>query len=134
MARVKNKQPSKPVSPLGVADGFDFDSEEENDFSADEELIEPISVHPASKEKNTAITTAGRTYSPYYIPHPKTGKKGGVIGHPPVNENDRKISLSLSCTSAQKELYKAAAKKDGRKLPDFINRAIEEYIEKHKLK
>lgn len=124
MARIKNKP------ELGVADGFDF--------SVDSSIEETNTLKPpADTNKSVQIKnipdSAGRTYSKYYIPKPKVGKKGGVIGHPPVNENDRKIQFSISCTKDQKQRYQDAAKADGRKLPDFINHAIQEYIDRHNL-
>lgn len=136
MARVKNSQPEKVSKPLGVADGFDFDAEDYEDTPSIEVKEPPKKTAKIKKEpsKKPTPTAAGeRTYSKYYTPQPKLGKKGGVIGHPPVNEEDRKIQFSVSCTQRQKEQYQEAARKDGRKLPDFVNRAIQEYIENHGL-
>lgn len=125
MARIKH--PSTP--PIGVADGLDFSMDIEDDIST-----EP---RPPKKEPGSSSdpgSTTGRTYSKYYKPNPKVGKKGGVIGHPPVDNDKRKIQFSVSCTPAEKEEYKAAALADGRKFPDFINNAIKEYIRNHQLK
>ena len=132
MARVKNSQPQKVAKPLGVADGFDFEAELVEE-PVIEEVKKPAKAQIKPPKEAPIAVSDGRTYSKYYTPQPKLGKKGGVIGHPPVNDEDRKIQFSVSCTQSQKEQYQAAAKKDGRKLPDFVNRALQEYIEKHGL-
>jgi hypothetical protein len=124
MARIKH--PSSPQ--IGVADGLDFSMEVvEDDIST--------GFRPFQKESGSSSpdSTNCRTYSKYYKPNPKVGKKGGVIGHPPVDDEQRKIQFSVSCTLAEKEKYKAAALADGRKFPDFINNAIKEYIKNHRL-
>ena len=69
--------------------------------------------------------------NPYYEYHPKTGQKGGTLGRP--RTDTRRTQISIGCTEYEKELYKKAAVADKRKLPDFINRAIMEYIENHGL-
>ena len=127
MARIKNQQP-----PLGVADGFDFEPEQVEE-PVMEEVKKPTKAPSKPPEEKSITSLDGRSYSKYYTPQPKRGKKGGVIGHPPVNDEDRKIQFSVSCTQSQKEQYQEAAKKDGRKLPDFVNRAIQEYIKNHGL-
>jgi len=131
MARVKNSQSQKIAKPLGVADGFDFETE--MDENPAEEVSKSVKSQNKPPKEPPIVKSDGRTYSKYYTPQPKRGKKGGVIGHPPVNDEDRKIQFSVSCTQSQKEQYQAAARKDGRKLPDLVNRALLEYIENHGL-
>lgn len=106
-------------SKLGVADGFSFDNKNKQNSSA-KAVTKPAEIDP------------NRKYSKYYTPKPKTGSKGGTLGRGAVDE--RKIQFSVTCTQAQKELFKEAAKKDHRRLPEFICLAIEEYIENHNLK
>ncbi len=132
MARVKNPQQQKVTKPLGVADGFDFEPEQVEE-SVIEEVKKPTKAPNNPPEEKSITSLDGRSYSKYYTPQPKRGKKGGVIGHPPVSDEERKIQFSVSCTQSQKEQYQAAAKKDGRKLPDFVNKAVQEYIENHGL-
>ncbi len=132
MARVKNSQPPKVAKPLGVADGFDFETELIEEPVV-EEVKNPANSLTKPPEENPIAESDGRTYSKYYTPQPRRGKKGGVLGHPPVNAEDRKIQFSVSCTQREKKRYQEAAKKDNRKLPDFVNTAIREYIENHRL-
>lgn len=106
-------------SKLGVADGINFDDENLQSDST-KAVTKPAEIDP------------NRKYSKYYTPKPKTGAKGGTLGRGAVSE--RKIQFSVTCTQAQKDLFKEAAKKDHRRLPEFICLAIEEYIENHNLK
>lgn len=122
----------KEPKPLGVADGFSFDNSSSNEGQIIESTtVEPIVQQPSGTASTTAIPQ--RKYSKYYTPNPKIGAKGGVLGRGPVEESERKVQFSVTCTPAQKEIYQKAALADGRKLPDFINKAIQEYIENHKL-
>ena len=126
----------KNEASFGVADGFDFGSGTETII--EEATVETI-VTPEKKKKASAGKTekteidSNRSYSPYYTPKPKKGSKGGILGRGAVDESQRKIQVSLTCTSAQKERFAQAAKKDKRKLPDFICIAVEEYIKNHRL-
>lgn len=113
------------VSPIGVADGIDFSIEESPELKS--------ATSKVPEQPSSGKTSPNRSYSKYYTPKPKLGKKGGQIGHPPIKEEERKIQFSVSCTAGQKERYKLAAIADGRKFPDFINHALLEYIENHKL-
>ena len=110
---------SKKEKSIGVADGIGFDPEGEIDDDI-------VTEGPSGK-------TSNRNYSKDYSPHPKTGKHGGELGRPAVAASERKIQFSVSCTQIQKEKYKTAADAEGRKLPDFINHALEEYIRNHNL-
>lgn len=127
---------------FGVTDGLDFSSDSAdyddpidnvhrngltNSVDLDTSTVSDIPV------SNTEIDP-NRNYSIYYNPRPKLGSKGKPLGRGAVKESERKIQFSVTCTPAQKEAYKEAAKKDRRKLPDFICMAIEEYIENHNLK
>ena len=132
MARVKSSQPPKVSKPLGVAEGFDFNADNLEDTTSIE-VSEPPKAKKEQPQKSSSNNSEERTYSKYYTPKPKVGKRGGVIGRPPIKEEDRKSQFSVSCTERQKEYYKEAARKDGRKLPDFVNKAIQEYIENHGL-
>lgn len=69
--------------------------------------------------------------NPYYDYHPKTGKKGGTLGRP--RAETKRTQISIGCTESEKAFYKRAAASDGRKLPDFINRAVLEYVSNHNL-
>ena len=120
MARKKN---------IDVAAGIDFGSQESEPI---DEMPIPADEKIHSREQKN-IPATGRSYSKYYTPKPKIGEKGGIIGRPPINEDDRKIQFSVTCTISEKERYHAAAKADGKKFPDFINAAIQEYIKNHNL-
>lgn len=101
---------------------------EDLDFGSDMEK-------PTKKISHTKIAEIdpNRCYSPYYTPKPKLGSKGGTLGRGSVAADERKLQFSVTCTPAQKERFSEAAKKDKRKLPDFICMAVEEYIENHGL-
>ncbi len=127
--------------PLGVAEGFDFESESDNNNEATPVAATEIVSGTSNDATETApIKSDGspapgteRSYSTYYTPKPKTGKKGGVIGHPPVSDEMRRKPVSFYCNDVDKQRYLDAAKKDGRKFPDFVNKALMEYIENHNL-
>lgn len=139
----------KDTEKVSVDAGFDFGTdiidEAENEAqevnhepvkatkSVDEPKITITRTKQATDEKEEASTENERTYSKYYKPHPKVGAKGGTIGKPPVEEKERKRSVSIQLSNTQKERYNQAAAKDRRKWPDFVVAAIEEYIEKHNL-
>ena len=44
-----------------------------------------------------------------------------------------KCSTSITCTPDQKQRFREAADKSGMRFPDFMNRAVEEYIDRHHL-
>lgn len=67
----------------------------------------------------------------YYHYHPKTGNRGGSLGRP--RATIKRTQISIGCTEDEKELYRKAADADGRKLSDFVNKAIIEYIANHGL-
>lgn len=69
--------------------------------------------------------------NPYYDYHPKIGKRGGTIGRP--RQTSKKTQMSIGCTEEEKQLYVKAAAAEERKLSEFINRAIKEYILNHGL-
>lgn len=127
MAR-KKEDSGKKVS---VSEGLEFDTTENN------EIIETINSKHSGIDNNPTLTVptneTSRLYSKYYKPHPKLGNKGGVLGKPPVKEQERKRSVSIQLSDSQKERFNQAAAKDSRKWPDFVIRAIEEYIENHNL-
>lgn len=121
---MRNKSEKEELS--GVADGFDF--------TGDTEDVEEEAANKTSAGKTEKVEIdPNRSYSPYYRPKPKKGSKGGTLGRGAVDESQRKIQFSLTCTSSQKERFAQAAKKEKRKLPDFICMAVEEYIENHGL-
>lgn len=125
----------KEPKPLGVAEGFSFDNSDSVESQVIEETTEATTVIKPSIAPSSipAPDVPERTYSKYYTPKPKTGTKGGVIGRGPVEESERKVQFSVTCTPDQKATYQKAAAADGRKLPDFVNKAIQEYIENHNL-
>lgn len=122
--RNKNPIPAPEKESQGVADGLDYSGDNAEESNTSEQ--EPT-------EKRTDIDP-NRNYSPYYTPKPKKGSRGGTLGRGAVDASDRKVQFSLTCTPYQKELFSEAAKKDHRKLPDFICVAVEEYIKNHGLK
>ena len=124
----------------GVADDISFDNEPENeDIKSDSIHINSTesanSAEPTQKKRKTTPTAVdpNRYYSKYYTPKPSLGEKGGVMGRKAVPESERRIQFSVTCTPAQKEKFKEAAKKDKRRFTDFICVALEEYIENHNL-
>lgn len=122
---MRDKSEKKELS--GVADGIDFTSDIKDIEEATDENDDSV------KETKKVKIDSNRSYSPYYTPKPKKGSKGGTLGRGAVEESNRKIQFSLTCTLTQKERFAEAAKKDKRKLPDFICMAVEEYIENHNL-
>lgn len=136
--RVKNETKTEAKNDsFGVTDGLDFGMEVEE---IAEEVVEQSEATPkqskktpAKKAPTNAEVDPNRAYSPYYTPKPKLGSKGGTLGRGAVNKSERKVQFSLTCTPAQKEMFSEAAKKEKRKLPDFICLAVEEYIENHNL-
>lgn len=123
------KKSSKKAPQQSVYAGLNFDGLDPIDEEASSKPLQSPSDIPAVDDTPIDPT---RNYSKYYTPHPKKGSNNGDLGRGPVDE--RKIQFSVTCTPAQKELFKAAAKKSKRKLPDFICVAVEEYIEKNNLK
>lgn len=127
-------RPKNTKQVLGVVDGLDFGTESEEISLASAELIPSVSKETKAPENEpVAEIDPTRSYSKYYTPKPKLGSKGGYLGRGAVDEADKKVQFSLTCTPAQKAKFMEAAKKDKRKLPDFICIAVEEYIEKHNL-
>lgn len=131
--RKKEDKPKSttPALEFGVADGLDFGTEV-NETEAEEKVISPTST----KNKKIAIETdidPSRNYNKYYTPKPKIGSKGGKLGRGSVDEKERKVQFSLTCTKDQKERFTEASKKEQRKLPEFICLAVEEYIKNHNL-
>jgi|GEM_PF-1988855 hypothetical protein len=136
--RVKNETKTEEKNDtFGVTDGLDFGMEVEE--IAEEVVEQPVEATkpqkkaPAKKAPTKAEVDPNRAYSPYYTPKPKLGSKGGTLGRGAVDKSERKVQFSLTCTPAQKEMFSEAAKKEKRKLPDFICLAVEEYIENHNL-
>lgn len=130
------KKEEKTTSGFGVADGLDFGADIEETVSIEEptakaEPKKPTKTKPTKTE--TAEIDPNRSYSKYYTPKPKKGSKGGTLGRGSVDEKERKVQFSLTCTPAQKERFIEASQKEHRKLPDFICLAVEEYIENHGL-
>lgn len=81
------------------------------------------------KQEKETMRTAGS--NPYYDYHPRTGARGGKLGAP--RKEQKRTQISIGCTEEEKSLYKKAADADGRKLPEFVNQAIKEYIQRHGL-
>lgn len=136
------KKEAKTTSSFGVADGFDFEPTSEESSSIIEPFIEAEptpqkkfvpALANGNNESRTAELDPNRHYSKYYTPKPKKGARGGDLGRGAVKAEDKKIQFSVSCTPAQKEQFIEAAKKDHRKLPEFVCLAIEEYIRNHSL-
>lgn len=130
------KKEEKTTSGFGVADGLDFGADIEETVSIEEPTVKtepkkPTRTKPTKTE--TAEIDPNRSYSKYYTPKPKKGSKGGTLGRGAVDEKERKVQFSLTCTPAQKERFIEASQKEHRKLPDFICLAVEEYIENHGL-
>lgn len=128
MARIKT---DSRKDLFGVADGIDFSDSVREEIPEKEALVQKD--EKISMEKASADFYTNRSYSKYYTPKPQIGARGGILGRPPIEEDERKIQFSVSCTKGMKELYQRAAKADGKKFPDFINNAIQEYITNHNL-
>lgn len=127
MARIKEKPKEKLFD---VAAGLSF--EPDIDETETEKNAQTI-INRSPVEEKGHVSSPGRTYSKYYTPKPQIGARGGILGRPPIEEDERKIQFSVSCTKGMKERYQRAAKADGKKFPDFVNTAIREYIENHNL-
>ncbi|RGW47722.1 hypothetical protein DWV67_15340 [Dorea formicigenerans] len=98
----------------GVADDITFDIESEN-----------IDTKPDT----THITSTNSPKSAYATDEKEKKKRGRNS----VSKEKRKIQFSLTCTPAQKKQFVEAAEKEQRTLPNFICRAVEEYIKNHNL-
>lgn len=131
--RIKEDKPkaTTPKKEFGVADGLDFGTEV-NETEIEEKVITPT---PPKKKKVTINSEIdpSRNYNKYYTPKPKVGSKGGKLGRGSVDEKERKVQFSLTCTKDQKERFTEASKTEHRKLPEFICLAVEEYIKNHNL-
>lgn len=123
------KKEEKNAVGFGVADGLDFETETD----IKEEVITPKPIARAEKKTMSEIAQIdpNRCYSKYYSPKPRKGSRGGNLGRGSVDEKERKVQFSVTCTPEQKERFVKAAKIDQRKLPEFICVAVEEYIKKH---
>lgn len=138
--RIKNETtPEKKNDSFGITDGLYFGTDDEE--ITEKVISQPIETQNLQKrapEQKSVIIKAkvdpNRYYSPYYTPKPKLGSKGGTLGRGAVDKSERKVQFSLTCTPTQKKIFSEAAKKEKRKLPDFICLAVEEYIERHNLK
>lgn len=127
----KPKDKEKTNTSYHVTDGITFTVQENdntnyNHTSKTQEQVSTKNILAAEIDPN-------RNYSPYYTPKPKLGSKGGVLGRGAVDKSKRKVQFSLTCTPDQKKRFSEAAKKEKRKLPDFICLAVEEYMENHDL-
>ncbi len=121
----------KKDNAFGVAKGIDFN------FKAGEPEIKVKIEEDKVKNAKTLIDAEidpNRVYSPYYMPRPKKGVHGGTIGRASVPADKRKIQFTMTCSPAQKELFMEIAKKEKRKLSEFICYAVECYIEHSNLK
>lgn len=90
---------------------------------------ENVSQDSTVLSNESAVKPTGN--NPYYDYHPKTGARGGTLGAP--RKDTKRTQISIGCSEEEKALYKKAAAADGRKLPDFVNRALREYIHNHGL-
>lgn len=95
--------------------------------SFDSPKEKPQQVPPSTLPDEHNVKAEGS----YYHYHPRTGKRGGTLGRP--RATIKRTQISIGCTEEDKELYRKAAAADGRKLPDFVNKAIMEYIQNHDL-
>lgn len=84
------------------------------------------------KQKELESEKEDSGINPYYEYHPKKGSRGRALGAP--RKMERRTQISIGCTEREKTLYKKAADADGRKLSEFVNRAIMEYIKNHNIK
>lgn len=50
-----------------------------------------------------------------------------------IPKEKKKIQVSITCTPAQRDRFKEAARKDHRNFPQFVCLAVEEYMENHNL-
>ena len=137
MARVKND--------FKLLEDINIDTEEQIAEERDAVQANPTSTQkkpqkavvksskPASKKSNTTNKSNNKKSYEELIANPVLGNQGGRIGHPPVPDAQKKKPVSFYCNEEEKQLYQAAAAKDGRRFPDFVNRAIKEYINNHNL-
>ena len=112
----KSKVPAQPL-----------ESAEEKPVKPERREAKPKAQAPV-QEKSTNIPPG---VNPYYDYHPATGARGGRLGAP--RKTSVRTQFSLGCTKEDKALYQRAAEAEGRTLPDFINRAVKEYIRLHGL-
>lgn len=120
---MRKKEKVEPtIGTSGVAEGIDFSGED--DYSIDLPTLEKKAVPPNDTEPSQGPKK-------YYIPKPKSGSRGGRLGRPPKAEVRERFTVY--CTSEEKQIYAAAAEKEGRKLQDFIQHALKKYIEENNL-
>ncbi len=124
----RDKTPLQTDS-FGVADGFDFDAAEEDPVIEKKEV--KSQTRKSSKTPAANIPKQEQGKNPYYQYHPKTGARGKALGAP--RKDSPRTQISIGVTEEDKQLYILAASADGRKLPDFVNTAIKEYIKAHNL-
>lgn len=127
----KNKSSFGEAASKGLRESYGSAPKPSSDLpsSTKQENIE--NVFPAEEPEYDAGGNSPQGVNPYYDYHPKTGKRGGTIGRPRAEE--KRLQISFSCTEANKERFKRGAAADGRKLSDFINQAITEYIKNHNI-
>lgn len=121
---------AKNRSSFGDAASKGLKESYEKHFSSPDSSI-PKAESAEAPISITETSSSSQGVNPYYKYHPKTGQKGGTLGRP--RQTVKRTQISIGCTEDEKELYKKAAIADNRKLPDFVNRAIMEYIENHGL-
>ena len=130
----RDKTPSHTNS-FGVADGFDFNPAEEDTTNVASPAMPSASPKASVAKKPSKPPVKAQTTdqgkNPYYQYHPKTGSRGKALGAP--RKEAPRTQISIGCTVEDKSLYIQAAAADGRKLPDFVNTAVKEYIRNHKL-
>lgn len=125
----KNRSSFGDAASRGLRESYETHSLSLSDISVTKEKEIISEIVPEDIPSVDVNSTQG--VNPYYDYHPKTGQKGGSLGRP--RTETKRTQISIGCTEAEKELYKKAATADGRKLPDFVNRAILEYIVNHGL-
>ncbi len=100
---------------------------EEKPEKSEKKEVKPKVQAPAPETRPNSLPGV----NPYYDYHPATGARGGRLGAP--RKSTIRTQFSLGCTKEDKLLYQRAAEAEGRTLPDFINRAVKEYIRLHGL-
>ena len=117
-----------PINEAELIEGLSFSDTDNIPEPETQPQQSSASDQPTLNEDPDSAQTSKNKY---YKQHPKVGKRGGRIGRP-ITDNP-KITVSITCTKEQKALYKEAAEKDHRKFPDFVNLALQEYIDRHNL-
>lgn len=127
----KNRPSFRDNASKGLRDTYHNETKlSSNDLSSETVFdIEEHSSTTTTLHSNSTLIDSG--LNPYYTYHPKTGKRGGVLGAP--RKETKRTQISIGCTEEEKQLYKKAALAEGRKLPDFVNHALQEYIHNNSL-